>query len=223
MSALTSQWQRLDPTAQVALIGLVVAWLIFRLGQSSERKGVIAALRQELEMHSLWVGSEYPPGKIPVGQDWEDPTRGVHKLSLVAVDNAITRGPSLFLNRRLVKALVGYRQAAYNLNQMIDLALPLQVELFAGHGSSTLIDRILLQTQMIHWLGIGDRQNEKNKAAHWHFWRVGKELQAERRAPVSWFLWFLTGVTWLFAAERFVYPWLDPRRLVRRPVQHLQG
>jgi len=116
--------QFLDEHAGViALLALLVAWLVYRVDHWSERRGVIRGLEAELDMHGSWVGNQYCEKDRG---SWPNPDYMVFKLSTVAVDNAIARGPSLFLNRDLSTSLIRYRQVVSHLNQLIDKQMAFQ-------------------------------------------------------------------------------------------------
>jgi hypothetical protein len=97
----------------LAVLGLVVAWLVYRADRWSERQGVLLALESELNMHRLWFRNPYGPETIG---SWSEPDYMVFKASAVALDNAIVRGPSLFLNTGLPISLIGYRQVVSAFN-----------------------------------------------------------------------------------------------------------
>jgi hypothetical protein len=198
---LASIWAGLDWPTRIVAIGVVTAWWIYRLGQSSQRAGVIQALRKELGMHSNWFATEHPNEVVPNGQGWERLTYGIYRLSTVAVDNAITQGPGLFLSQELTTLLVGYRQMVHHFNQLNETASSLQIEVASGRPSEYLIQRFLTQTQKVHWLGIGDRFSH---SAHYYFYETVQELMVETRAPFSWCVWFVAGLR-IYAVERFVY------------------
>jgi hypothetical protein len=106
------------------VVALLAAWIVYRLQRREEREGVLSGLIAELQLQEDWVGhAGYPAGswKDHSPKWWADAADAlVYKLSTVATDNAIQVGPSLFINRDLVRALVQYRQRANQLNQVVD-------------------------------------------------------------------------------------------------------
>ncbi len=149
----------------LAIIGLLVAWLVYRAGPWTERNGVIRGLEAELNMNGSWVGNAYS------AQDrgsWPNPDYMVYKLATVAVDNAIARGPALFLNRDLTSALVRYRQVVSHLNQLIDKASDFQsnADLWRAHPSRELIASAIQLIESVHIQGIGDLTLAQPAAAH---------------------------------------------------------
>src|SRR3989442_13075340 len=161
-------WSSIWPQAIALIVALLAAWVVYRLQRREEREGVLSALIAELQMHEAWVGNKgYPndswansapkwwggmqPGKVD---------NVVYKLSTVATDSAIQVGPSLFINRALVRALVNYRQRAQQLNQMIDdmaafrakaeLWLPPPHEKPEGGRGDQLSDRLNGLSGLVH-------------------------------------------------------------------------
>lgn len=186
---------QLTTSEKLALLGVLVAWLVYRFDRWSERRGVLTALENELELHRIWVGNAYGVSKRG---SWTNPAEMVFKLATVAVDNAIVRGPSLFLNRDLGARLVGYRQVASHMNQLIDQAIAVQsnAEVWVAHPHPELLARLLGMIEAIHLQGIGDLNPPF--AAHWHFQRVVTEMNREKRSKVLPFIWAVTGVNLFF-------------------------
>ncbi len=201
--ALATVWRGLDMPTHIAILAVAAGWLTYRLAQASVRDGVIRALRTELALHRFWTGNEWPEKQVAKDGSWENPRYSVFKLSTVAIDNAITQGPSLFLSRELVGLVVRYRQMLQHLNQLIEKASALQVGLADGQATGFLIDRIRRQTEAIHWEGIGDRNR---RAAHFYYYQTCEELKIETNVPVSFSIWFLTGVR-VYPFEWLIY-WL---------------
>jgi hypothetical protein len=153
----------------LALIAIVVAWWIYRSQQAGARQGILDAVSAELALHRSWVGDGYQPDEWPDPADpaaWWAPDRlrkmtqhspFVNKLSTVAIDSAIAQGPALFINPRLVVALVQYRQRAAQLNQRIDTATAFAAapELWTARPSPNLVEHFVQLTADIHWGGIG--------------------------------------------------------------------
>jgi hypothetical protein len=119
-------------------IGVLIAWLVYRGGKASQRKGVIAALRQELTLHAMWARGPYTKGVTQPEQEWwrrYSPRGTVFKLTTVATDSAIANGPDLFLNRQLLVALVEYRQVVNHFNQLVDRAMCSSKPIRSSSGS----------------------------------------------------------------------------------------
>ncbi|MGA3185039.1 MAG: hypothetical protein ABSE52_10625 [Candidatus Dormibacteria bacterium] len=191
----------------LAVVALLVAWGIFREQQSTQRRGVIAGVSAELRLHEPWVGGAYDPNGWPSIEDplgwWardrllegENPTPLVYRLSTVATDAAIQSGPGLFVNPRLVSALVEYRQRVANLNQMIDNAMALQsgADFWTTRAGSVARAHFAEATARIHWVQIGDANSD---GAYAHFMSVNHELSRERVVGRrAYFLWFWFGRT----------------------------
>src|SRR5205814_1465672 len=96
-SAVRRYIDGVTPAEWLALIGVLLVWVVYRASQWSERDGVIRGLEAELNMHQGWVGGAYSEDDRG---SW-DADYMVYKLSTVAIDNAIARGPGLFINRDL--------------------------------------------------------------------------------------------------------------------------
>ncbi len=183
LSNLTGQLQ----SNWLPIAGVVVVWLVYRLGKVDERRGVLHGLREELRLHAAWVGNAYPPpAAIPI--QWQDPTYMVNKVSTVGVDNAVARGPALFLNRDLLVALVGYRQVLSHFHQLIDSAMALQAnaQMWTPNPPPHLLQQMTALTTAIHVMGIG---TETSGGAHQHFLHVTQALQAETDTKVLPIIW----------------------------------
>ena len=191
MAALIQQLQ----SNWLPLLGFLLAWLIYRLGKADERRGLIRGIREELRLHALWVGNSYPP-PVAIPPAWQEPTYMVHKLGTVAIDNGISRGPALFLNSRLVTALVGYRQALSHLNQSIDSAMGIQAnaELWEPSPHPQLLQRMTELTTAIHVFAIG---TEDSGAAYQRFRLLQDEVQTEADTKLLPILWMVTGINLL--------------------------
>jgi hypothetical protein len=189
----------------VALLGLLIIWLVYRLGKADERRGVLRGLREELRLHALWVGNAYPPPAV-IPDDWKERTYMVNKLSTIAVETAVARGPALFLNRDLLTALVGYRQAISHLHQLIDSVMLLQAnpELWRPAPSPQLLDRIMELTTAVHVYAIG---TDNSGAAHQHFRQLLQALQGEMDTRVLPVVWILTGLNF-FRLKRWLLRYL---------------
>ena len=189
----------------VAVVGVVVAaavvWYVYRDNVRSQRNGVLDALDRELEMHRGWVGNEH---KYIPGQNvrwWEQDNSRlistvIFKLSTVAVDAAIANGPSLFLNRGLLPALVGYQQTLGHFNQLVDQAAAVQAnpELWRRFPSRHLIKRLRALVAMVHYGGIGHSGEGSNHGANYYFQQVTTALQRERRMRVRATMWLIAGL-----------------------------
>jgi hypothetical protein len=123
----------------------------------------------------------------------------VFKLSTVAVDTAIAAGPSLFLNRQLLTALVSYRQTVSHLNQLIGRAEALQAnaEMWRRFPNRRLTTRMKELLDKVHYVGIGHsgegRSDEGHEAAHWDFEQVDRELRREESLRVRAAIWYISG------------------------------
>lgn len=141
------------------IIGALAVWIVYRLGVREQRSGLLDALRKELDLHRSWIEGPYIRGITPTQPQWFDTdyTGTVYKLSIIAVDAAITTGPSLFLNRNLLPALVGYRQRVLGFNQQIDRAEALQAnpELYRRFPNRRLVARVRRLLADIHYMGVG--------------------------------------------------------------------
>lgn len=128
--------------------------------------------------------------------DRTDLTKMVYKLGTVGIDNAVTRGGSLLLNRDLLRALVSYRQVVGHLNQSIDSAMALQAnpELWLAGPPKALVNRMIDLTDAIHLFAIGD--DAMGQANAW-FGVLQAELSKERRTRVLPIIWILTGINLL--------------------------
>lgn len=193
----------------MALLGVVIVWLVYRAGRWSERQGVIRALESELDMHKLWLRNPY---SADAAGTWTSPDYMPFKLATVAVDNAIVRGPSLFLNPDLGISLVGYRQGASHFNQLIDRVMALQAspELWDPIPQPKFVSYVLTQIEAVHIRGIGDDQLVIG--AHALYLRVVAELEREKTSTVLPIIWIATGLN-LF----FLKGWREP--LLRRGQQ----
>jgi hypothetical protein len=143
-------------------------------------------------MHRRIVGNAY--GEKDRGS-W-NPDYLVFKLVTVATDNAIARGPGLFLNRDLTTALVSYRQVIGHLNQLIDKATDFQVvaELWRSPQPA---DQVLAAKQLVesvHIVGIGNEGLEQKPAAFQFFKLVTEQLRIENESRVIRWTWAITAV-----------------------------
>jgi len=198
----------------LAVLGVVVAWLVYRADRWTERRGVIHALESELEMHRLWLRNPY---SADAAGTWTSLDYMPFKLATVAVDNAIVRGPSLFLNPGLGISLVGYRQGASNLNQMIDRLMALQgnAELWVLNPPPELKRFVIAQIEAVHIRGIGD--DELGVGAHALYLRVRDELDREKKSNAPELaLWFVTGFSSLLPQSWRT--WLGRRGEQARPL-----
>lgn len=201
--------QLLDKHAGVlALVALILAWLLYRLDRWRQRSGVLRGLNAELAMHGMWVG--HPYSERDRGS-WPDPDYLVYKLVTVATDDAITRGPGLFLNPLLSTALIAYRQVIGHFNQLIDKQMDFQgnVELYGLPRRQDLVDAAVQMTESIHIQGIGDASLEHPAAAFVFYNQVVTQLGLERDvAPTGVVLWFVSGLN-VFPLQRAMRAALD--------------
>ena len=189
--------QLLDQHAGVlGFAALLVAWLLYRLDRSTQRSGVLRGLEVELEMHGRWVSNPYNESDRG---SWPDPDYLVFKLVTVATDDAIARGPSLFLSRDLSAALINYRQVIGHLNQLIDKQMDFQAnpELYDPHRPQYLVDAAVQMTESIHIQGIGDASLQHPPAAYLFYEQLMDRLGRERDAPKLAAVWCVTGLNLL--------------------------
>jgi hypothetical protein len=182
-----------SPGLWLALFAVLVAWIVYRAGQWNERQGVIRGLEAELKMHGQWVGKPY--GEKDRGS-W-DPDYMVFKLSTVATDNAIARGPGLFLNSNLTVILVSYRQVVAHLNQIIDKTTDFQVvaELWRDPRPADQVTAAKQLVDSVHIQGIGDDSGLQQKpAAHFFFKQVLEQLRLENDSRALRVMWAITGL-----------------------------
>jgi hypothetical protein len=201
---MLGDWLGTNVLAIVAFAAIVVAWLIYRRQQSDERQGLLRAIEAELQLHGSWVGNPYQWGCWPPSNVWWSREQLlkrrqpglVYKLSTVAVNAGIERGPALFINPSLVVTLVQYRQRASQLNQLVDLATDLLAapDMWKRRPSKDMWERYALATADVHWTGIGTAVSD---GAHKHFVQATTELRREQHAgrPARFF-WFAFGRTW---------------------------
>jgi len=108
----------------LALLGvlatLIVGWGVYRYGLLNERRNTISAIKTELNIHRLWFRTPWAKGNYARVYAGKCPI--VFKVSTTAIDNAIIKGTSLFINSRLIAILGMYRQRLANFNQYIDIA-----------------------------------------------------------------------------------------------------
>ena len=181
----------MSPGLWLAFFAVLVAWIVYRAGQWNERQGVIRGLAAELKMHEQWVGKPY--GETDRGS-WE-PDYMVFKLSTVAIDNAIARGPGLFLNGNLTVILVSYRQVVSHLNQLIDKATDFQVvaELWRDPRPAEQVASAKQLVDSVHIQGIGDDSVlEQKPAAHFFFKQVMEQLRLENDSRALRVVWAIT-------------------------------
>jgi hypothetical protein len=194
LDALVHLWNLLTAGEKVALFGAAIVWVVYRADRWSQRKGLINGVSSELTLHKPWVGKPYPPTK----GNW-DKTHMPYKLATIAIDDAIVRGPSLFLNRDLSSDLVVYRQLIGHYNQLVDQLMAFQAatpQLWVQSPPQHLLDRVLELIAAAHLLGIGDIAN--SKAAHWGYVEAGDELGREQTTKVLPVIWAITGFNFFF-------------------------
>ena len=181
----------------LAVLGVGVVWIVYRLERWSTRAAVLEGLRNELSLHSLWVGKPYP---LALHGSWKEKTYLVHRLGTVAIDDAIVRGPGILLNRQLGINLVIYRQVLTHFNQLIDQAMAFQArpELWVANPSKHMVDHMLELIEAVHLAGIGGDQDGDNKAAHWYFKHVETELEQEDKIRVMTVVWGVTAINFRF-------------------------
>ncbi len=201
----------MTPAEWLALIGVLLVWVVYRAGQWSERQGVIRGLEAELKMHGSWVGTAYSERDRGT---WRDPDYMVYKLATVAVDNAIARGPGLFVNDGLTVTLVRYRQVVSHLNQLIDKTTDFQVaaDIWRPPPSREEVRAAIQLIESVHIQGIGDASLAQPAGAHAYFRLVTEQLRLETGARLLPILWAITGLNF-----SFIEGWHEP--VVRRTQQ----
>jgi len=178
------------------ILGAAFVWLVYRAGQWNERQGVIRGLEAELDMHGRWVGTQY----FEKDRGHWDADYVVFKLSTVATDNAIVRGPGLFLNRDLTVALVSYRQVVGHVNQLIDKATDFQVvaELWRKARPAEQVAAAQQLVESVHIAGIGNETLEQKPAAYVFFKMVMQQLRLEHQSRALAVLWAVFGLNFSF-------------------------
>jgi hypothetical protein len=197
------------------ILGAAFVWLVYRAGQWNERQGVIRGLEAELDMHGRWVGTQY----FEKDRGHWDADYVVFKLSTVATDNAIVRGPGLFLNRDLTVALVSYRQVVGHVNQLIDKATDFQVvaELWRKPRAAEQAAAAQQLVESVHVAGIGNETLEQKPAAYVFFKMVMQQLRLEHDSGALALLWAVFGLNFSFVkgwAEWLAYRFHAARHFV---------
>ena len=212
MGGLWAAAQSAGPVVVTLVVGFVVVWIAYRLQRREEREGVLSALIAELKLHEDWVGRGGYPRSMWAGysETWWKGKPGeidtlVFKLSTVATDSSIQVGPSLFINRDLVRALVNYRQRAHQLNQLIDdmaafratsqLWLPPSDDQRSEAQLVALRGRLDGLARGVHEGGIGD---DAGDGANHHYHELRRALRAERTSS-CWRRW---GWFWLALSRK---------------------
>ncbi len=185
----------------LAVISILIAWVIYRLGVWIQRRAVLKSIGDEINLHANWVESEYSTNKT-FDPAWKSPTYVVFKLSTTAIDYAIQSGPSLFLNDSLITALVGYKQRVNQFNQLIDAAMTYQanLELWVKNPKKRTLDRMHELTCQVHWYGIGDKNED---LTHAHFKYLQSELQKEIDSKIFPLIWLITNVNLFWLKKPF--------------------
>ena len=203
----------LDQHAGVlAFAALIIAWLLYRFDRWRQRSGVLHGLAVELNMHGRWVGNPYNEADRA---SWPDPDYLVFKLVTVATDDAIARGPALFLNPDLSPALINYRQVIGHFNQLIDKQMDFQanVDLYRPDRAQYLVTAAVQMTESIHIQGIGDASLQHPPAAFLFYRQVVARLERERRLRIVAALWFVTGLN-LYPLRRALRPLMTIARRI---------
>lgn len=188
-------------------VGGLITWIFYRIGKADERNTVLESFAKEIGIHSQWMSNQYPD-HVFTDSNWRNLNYIVFKLSTVAIDNAISKGPSLFLNKDLVTELVIYRQLVNNFNQIIESAQQFQSgsDLWKNKKPpKKLADRMAELTGLIHWYGIGNSM--QSSSAHNAFDRINHNLQDERNTRIIGMIWFITSIN-LFRFKRFIVNYL---------------
>lgn len=182
----------LEVTNLIAIIALIVTWIVFRMTAWSKRQSTVKGVASELDLHKHWVGNEYTTA-ITFDPTWKFLNYVVFRISTVAIDNAIAQGDEVLLNKKLIERLVGYRQRAIQLNQLIDVAAQFQSngELWKSNPTSSHKHRMHDLICQMHWYGIGD---SKGDSAYKHFKLLEVELLKESNSKFLPLIWFFTGI-----------------------------
>jgi hypothetical protein len=200
VDALAQFWNQLTPAEKVALLGALIVWVVYRADRWTQRRGLIDGVARELTLHKAWIGTPYPPS---MKGSWTDPSHMPYKLWTVAVDDAIIRGPSLFLNRDLNSDLIVYRQIIGHYNQLVDQLMAFQASplLWVPNAQQAGLEaHTITLIEAVHLLGIGDVAN--SKAAHWAYLEVGDELGREQTTKILPIIWAIIGIN-LYFLKRF--------------------
>ncbi len=193
---LTQFWGALSSSEKIAVVGIVVAWIVYRADRFTQRGGLLNGIKDELALHKPWLGKPYLPNSRA---SFTDKSHMPYKLGTVAIDDAIARGPSLFLNNQLSASLVVYRQLVGHFNQLVDQTMALQAapELWLPNPPPDLEAEVLTRIAAIHILGIGDLTT--NKAAHWSLVELLEpSLKAELDSKVLPWVWAVSGFNLFF-------------------------
>lgn len=183
-------------------VGAVVIWIVYRFSAVGQRKGVLDALRKELDLHESWVQTSYVRGRMPTTLSWwETNYEGIpFKLSTTAIEAAIAAGPSLFLNRQLLTAVVAYRQRVIGFNQLVDRAAAFQAnpELYRRFPSRRTVSHVKDLLGSIHYVGVGHAEEglsgEGQGMANYYFRQVSAELRCEESLHIRSLIWSVTGL-----------------------------
>lgn len=178
-------------TNLIALAAIVITWLTYRFGIWSKRNSILSSIQKELELHKGWVGTEYTT-KVSYDPSWKQLGYVVFKISTIAIDNAISQGSDVFLNKDLLESLIGYRQRVIQFNQLIDETMEFQSnpELWKN-PTKKLKDRMHDLTCQVHWYGIGD---SKQPLTYTYFQLTKYNLQKELDSKIIPIIWLITNV-----------------------------
>lgn len=192
----------------IALIAaFLVAWTFYRLAKREERSIILESLTKELNLHSYWMNGQYFTS-IFSDPSWKDPKYIVFKLSTIAIDNAISKGALIFLNKDLVLDLTVYKQKVSQFNQLVDAAQQFQsnINLWQRKNiNKKLLVRMAELTGTIHWYGVGN--SSESYSAHNAFMRVHLALEEEKNTKLFWFIWLLFAIN-LFRIKKLLIKFL---------------
>ncbi|MFH1535511.1 MAG: hypothetical protein ABIC96_00345 [Patescibacteria group bacterium] len=176
---------------EIAVTAIIITWFIYRFGIWSKRISVLNSIQKELELHKDWVNPEYTTN-VSYDPSWKDLGYVVFKISTVAIDNAITQGNDVLLNKDLLESLIGYRQRVVQFNQLIDEAINFQSnpELW-DKPTKKLQNRMLELTCQVHWYGIGD---SKQPLTHTYLKLTKQNLQKELDSKFIPLIWLITNI-----------------------------
>lgn len=184
-------------------MAIVIAWLIYRFGIWNERKGIINAIDEELENQKKWFESPHYTNTVNTIRFTQ-----FTPATTNAIDNAIIKGPFIFLNNKLVASLVSYRQSIHTFNQIVNIyqSFSLTPDLWDSNDPDKNPKNINLHKHAldllhnIHDFGIG---NERNSAAHTTFIYLREQVLIEKKSKILPIIWLITGIN-LFRLKEFI-------------------
>jgi len=206
MELIGSLVRTIDRHPSVSLIlTALAAWLVHRIASWNERKNVLRAIKTELDTaHQYWLRNSWPESRTRKITDYRP---FVFKIETTAADNAIVRGSILFINDKLIEALIAYKQAISSFNQLVDSAHSFQsnIELWdKSKRTKDIEDHAIFLQQRLHEKGIGD---DTIPAAHLMYKNLKSELDREDNSKVLPIIWLITGFSF-FRIKEFICKYL---------------